>query len=598
MKKLSNPSILTQLLLIISVIMLIPLIFLGYSTYDTYKNDLQSKIISTNFNTLNQAEQNISNLVKDVSSTINFFDNNSIYETLLTNQYKSDIERIKNIRILETQLQSYLSNLNLPNMDIILLGSNDILYSTSNNPPKISTESIKRTYWFEQTREQRDQLNWFIFDRSYFTLNNTHPAVVATKDLYNYVTGDYYGTVIIEIDEYYLYDLYKDIVSDHEFFMIQDSKGNIITTSDRSVQLSLNSTYSIIAVMDENLIYDYQYKDDTYIFLSQPSSISDWTFIKLLPSNQLNSEINYLQKTFFTVYVLCMILIFIGVYFVAFRISKPIKILTNKIQSNYLHSSYSDTTTTPLTFKNAFTSYEVLIDEVDDTVNQLVKNNEARLNAELYALRMQINPHFLYNTLNSIKYLSILGKAHLIEPTITSLVTLLQQTLRKPNEFIRLDEEIQLLKHYVYIQNIRTDNSITINYNISVDDLSQKVPSLFLQPIVENSIFHGIEPTGKSGIISVSTYHENSNFIIEIVDNGVGMDKNTAESLLNRSHSGPHNGFNGIGLLNIHQRLKLYYGGNCGLQITSHPGTGTSVIIRIRTEFFETKNINLNKEES
>lgn len=582
MKSLKNPSILTQLIILIAVTTLIPVIVLGLTTYKTYRENMQASIITSNFSTLNQAEQNISNMVKDVSSAINYYDNNKDIELSLTLAESSEYKHLKNIRRVENHLESYLANLNLPHMDLILVGTNNTLYTTSNNPPKISIPSIHRTYWYDITYENRSKINWFIFDRSYFNKDLTHPVVVATKELYNHSTNEKYGTLIIEIDEYYLYDLYKDIVESSEYFMIQDSKGNVITTSDRSVQLSLNSPYSILELEHSNLNYDFSYKDKSYIYISQKSSISDWTFIKLLSKEEIDKEIQNLQRNFLIVYVICVFLIIIGVYFVALRITKPIKALTNRIQDNYLHDSYSNKKSTPLTLSNALTSYEVLIEEVDDTVEKLLEDNEARMDAELYALRMQINPHFLYNTLNSVKYLVLMDKVNLIEPTITSLVKLLQQTIRKPTEFIPLSEEIQLLQHYVYIQNIRTDNSIHVNYNIPMTDQHIKVPSLLLQPIVENAIFHGIEPLGDKGIITLSTHRENDDLLIEIIDNGIGMTPQKVAEILTKSKVEKHSGFNGIGLYNINQRLQNYFGKEYGLEISSKSEIGTSVIIKIK----------------
>lgn len=582
MSSYKKPSILMQLILLIAVITFIPVTTLAITTYTSYKQTLLSRIIATNFDTLNQAEQNISNLVKNVTMTINHFDNNSAYYNQLTQQQQNAYDDLTNIRYIEHQLDNYLSDFYLEHMDIILIGANKTIYSTSDKPPKISVDSVKRTYWYEKTANTPQQLSWFIFDRSYFNNETTHPVLVAAKNLYDYTSGELYGTIILEVDEYHLYDLYKDITSDHEIFMIQDSEGNVITTSDRTVQLSLNSAYSAIDLETTNLIYDYDYKGQEFIYLSQASSISDWMFIKLLSTTEINSEIHYLQRNFIVIYALCMMLILIGVYIVGLRITKPIKSLTHKIQANYLHHSYSSHSSSMPHSISVLTSYEDLIAEVDDTVGQLIEYNEARMNAEMHALRMQINPHFLYNTLNSIKNLVWLKKTNLIEPTITSLVKLLQQTIRTPNQYITLSEEIKLLEHYIYIQNIRRDDTIRIKYNLKQINLTVNVPSLILQPIVENSIFHGIEPSDEPGIITISGYYRDKDLYIEVVDNGVGIPREKIHEILSMTSNEKHTGFNGIGVANINQRLKLFYGEAYGIKISSQPGIGTSVTLRIK----------------
>lgn len=233
--------------------------------------------------------------------------------------------------------------------------------------------------------------------------------------------------------------------------------------------------------------------------------------------------------------------------------------------------------------------YEHIIDELEKTINDLIREQEEKRKAELQALQMQIKPHFLYNTINSIKCLLWAGKTELIEPTINALVNLLEQTISGKEELITLGEEIQCVKDYIYIQEIRSSH--TIRLNVKIPEALQKclVPKLLLQPLVENAIFHGFEPKQPSGKIwgTLSIYATaiGNTIQLEILDDGVGMEQSTAEKLLLDDSQVRPRRFTGIGVKNIQERIQLYFGKHYGLTIHSEPGVGTSVVITLPQKY-------------
>lgn len=575
-------SILLKLILLIVVVILIPLLFWSSTSYSTYKESIEKKIISTNIDTLKQVDQNLSKVTDQINSIINEYNNNSVAENFLTQNYDSEYSRIKNTKVFENDISRYVASLNWINCDVILLGANGDFFTTSNNSPRLSSSSIHNSYWFKEAIINSDEISWFIFDRSYFTQNRNEAVIVATKPLINNSTNSIYGTIIIEVSEKYFFDVYKDVVNNNENLFICNGDGNIISSSDRNISLSLDPTEAFIPMENENLLYNYTFNNTDYIYISHNSSVSDWTIIKLIPRSNLEEEINVLKRSLIFSALFCILLIIIGVIITAIKIYKPLQDLLLKMKLKFINKEISTYETKTPTFTDVVTGYEQLISEVDNTIDLLILENENRRKAELHALEMQINPHFLYNTLNSIKCLVWTKQYSLIEPTITSLVKLLQQTLRNIDELITLEEELNNVKNYLYIQNIRTCNSITVNYNIRNTFNSTKIPCLVLQPIIENAIFHGIEPLGKPGVITISAYKKDNDLYIEVIDNGVGMNNETVDKLLNNSIKDKKSGFNNIGIGNVNDRLKMYYGGNYGLRIESKIGLGTSVTLKIK----------------
>lgn len=575
-----KPSILTQLLTLIVITIIVPFTLLAITSYRAYVDNIKDTIVSHNFQIIEQTNENITNITQSISSIINIFNNDSAYEELLTRRYENPSQHLNTTYTIEQNLDALLANMNLINIDIILVGDNELIYSTSTNPYKTSVKNIYRTYWYQDTETNPELINWFRFNRSYFTRNKNRHMIVATKNLKNNVTGRSYGTIIIEISEDFLFNRYKKTVKDSEIFMIHNSVGELITTSDRSELLLQSAQSSNLVLENSDALMNYKYKGHEYLYLSQTSPISDWKFIKLISMDTVNDAVRNLGLKFIAIYSICIILLVIGVIALIHSINKPIKKLSHRIHDNFLYTPAYIHSNKPS--NQTFSSYEDLVDEVDEAIDQLLSTQKAKLEAELYALKMQINPHFLYNTLNSIKSLVWTNKVKYIEPTITSLVKVLRQTLQNSMALITLEEEIELLKHYIYIQNIRTEQSIKTEFNINVNDLSIKVPSLILQPIVENAIFHGIEPLGNQGIINISSMQIGDDLIIEVFDNGVGMPQDKIATLLTPQKKRKHHGLNGIGLSNIQQRLVLNYGETYGLKINSTCGVGTSVTITLK----------------
>ncbi len=199
--------------------------------------------------------------------------------------------------------------------------------------------------------------------------------------------------------------------------------------------------------------------------------------------------------------------------------------------------------------------------------------------SELKNLQSQINPHFIANTLDSIKYLAKIENNEEIFIMTKSLSSLLKKSFRTANEFESIQSCLKSLDDYIAIQKIRFSNKFDVIMDFEPEILDYKVPSLLLQPIVENAMLHGIEPSPKQGLLTIIGYRSNQMLIIRIADNGIGMAPETCQSLLStidHSSSTLH-----IGIRNIHQRIQLYYGDTYGITLESCLNKGTTVTITL-----------------
>ena len=222
-------------------------------------------------------------------------------------------------------------------------------------------------------------------------------------------------------------------------------------------------------------------------------------------------------------------------------------------------------------------------DEMTERIAELIEKNnrdmERQRALELAALQIQINPHFLYNTLDTVAWLSKMRKQPDIEKLVVSLARFFRISLHKGDKYIRVYEEIELLKNYVNIENIRFPEKINLNVNLAEDIKFSRMLKIILQPIVEDSMKHGF-PAGKTGNITINGFREDGDLIFEIIDDGIGFE--VPENFLKDKNPAPSDGTGGYGLKNVDERIKLEYGEQYGLSFKSKPGFGTRTTVRIK----------------
>ncbi|WP_441879931.1 sensor histidine kinase [Paenibacillus sp. 2TAB26] len=232
-----------------------------------------------------------------------------------------------------------------------------------------------------------------------------------------------------------------------------------------------------------------------------------------------------------------------------------------------------------------------MLDEIDMLTRQLVDSNTKLYRAELVKkqselafLQSQINPHFLYNTLESIKGMAVEEGSDKIFHMAKALAFVFRYSI-KGTDFVTLQEELTLVKSHIHIQQIRFVNRLNVQYRIPEDLLSCKVPKMILQPLVENAIFHGIEPrTGKGGLLEIIVEQFEEMLILSVADNGAGIDQEQLRILkykLSVILDMTDNQRTNIGLVNVNNRIKLNFGEAYGITISSKRDAGTTVIISL-----------------
>lgn len=221
------------------------------------------------------------------------------------------------------------------------------------------------------------------------------------------------------------------------------------------------------------------------------------------------------------------------------------------------------------------------VEQVERLIGQLVEERMRKKEAELDALQYQITPHFMYNTLNSIKYAAMLQGADRIGEQLGAFIELLQASISRQGAFLTVEEEIHMVENYVKLQKFRYMDAFEVVYCIEPETKGLYVPRLILQPLVENAILHGTKLHRSDCRIEIAVQLNGPSLILRVTDNGTGMTEQEVNALMSGQRLARKGGFSGIGIPNIRERLKLYYGDMGQLHYSSSPGFGTRAVITL-----------------
>ena len=411
------------------------------------------------------------------------------------------------------------------------------------------------------------------FEKYYFTL---------ARKLIDYNNLEHYGYLMIDLDEIVLEQSYAEIRGEqNEEVFICDNNGRIISHPDKEKigKFIKNTAYGSRVLEEENGNLEY-FSDEKRLAIFSTINSNGWKVIKTIATDNLYQEINQIQRFIAVVGFIYGILIIIFMIIFSIRYTEPMfKMMRviKKVEDGDLSARMQIKSSDEI--GQLGNSLNNMIDEMENLIVKLIKEEKEKKEVELEALHAQINPHFLHNTLNTIKWMAKIQGNVSVSKAITSLVKLLRVSTNLGKEKITLAEEIDYLENYMVIQRLRFNEEINLEFKIDESCLQLKVPKLILQPIVENSIIHGLEKESFELKIRIKIYRDDNQVFIEIVDNGPGIKKETLDNIFELESD--HNKFSKVGLNNVNKRIKLYFGSEYGLEVKSKPGLGTKIIVNL-----------------
>ena len=558
-------------------------------------------------NTKQLSETNLIQTAKNVHSSL------STYEDLLFQMYTDDdivkyIDKLNNnseramaVNQLRKKLQGIANVKNYIQAITIITEKGDVIFYD-----KIAPYSV-RTSWLDNIGMTPEMLYSSIYEElGTQYISTRYASTFSAKPFYLFHLGhrivDYksiqreIGVIILSIHERFLNDacnqntLFSDENTFHgSFNFIVDEEGRLVTFPDQTM---IDSTYlpdpKTVADNDEvyrQFIRSSRLLDGNYILIqSQYDKVLGWNFVNVSDQDVMINQIE--QQRNLTLLVIFLSLIFVVVTILIFinrmtgSIKNVVKAMKKAGQGNLEVRVIKD--------KNITTEIEIITDQfnrmmaqMNDLMKQIKVVSTKQKNAEIAALEAQINPHFLYNTLDTINWMAIDSDQYEISYAIGALARILRYGIDKSNGIVTLKKEMEWLKQYIFLQQTRLENSFDCQILVSPELLSCQIHKLLFQPFVENSIIHGFEGVDRHHDLTIKVIEDPVETLTIIVkDNGKGMSPEKIKEIKSGALAGTENK-NHIGMNNAIERLKMYYGDTGKFDIQSTIGEGTTVIIQI-----------------
>lgn len=366
------------------------------------------------------------------------------------------------------------------------------------------------------------------------------------------------------------------------YAFILDAKGNIVYHPQQQQLYNELQTENISLIMDtdEDTVLTGTGNDGKLYSISR-SEKTGWTVVDCTNVKELLSKSRQAQSVYVLTAIILVIVALLFSRFMARSITLPIQKLRDsmkKVQEGDF--SVSDVVVDSKNEIGSLTkSFDVMTHRIHELMEQNVHEQEEKRKSELKALQSQINPHFLYNTLDSIIWMAEGKKNEEVVLMTASLARLLRQSISNEDEVVPIANEVEYARGYLTIQKMRYKDKLEFQIEVDSSILYISLIKLVLQPIIENAIYHGLKYKESKGLLIVKGFMKDGNAVLQVIDDGVGMDEETLAHIYDKHKVNYHS--NGVGVYNVQKRLKLYYGEDYGITYTSELGKGTTATITI-----------------
>ena len=533
----------------------IPSLFLLYS----YMNNIvYEQVNAINGELISKETENIDMILSELISSIAWISQNSTVKEAM--ELSSAAEQSAKLKILNAhdQISTYMSATVIwKYLNKLVVFNNDGIffeYASSRNGSLQDAELIQARPEFKNL-----EFNQGTVVRIFHTTTINEPSDIAVI-AYGQVQGSE-GWIYAEMNDSFFDDLLKNSPIENTFVV--------------------SSGWSLPYEIPQELF------SSSYLMNEIPLSVPDISVFYFVEKTQIHLDSLYGLTIFLIIMVAAIVMVITLGYLMTRIINRPTEHLVKYIKNLTEKSNYGVVDKSIEEGNDEIAEIGHTINEMSLSINDLLEKNEKlfeeKKKTEFNMLQMQVNPHFLYNTLESINYLASIQKAKGIASMARGLSNLLRNMAKGTDRHIPLSEELSLLHDYDQIQQVRYMGMYEIQDNIPEDLKNYKVLKFILQPLVENAIFHGIEPTGRDGTIVLNGYKDERYLYITVTDDGVGIPEDKINDIYKESsHTKSH--MTGVGIKNINERLKLSYGEDCGLFFTSKRGEYTKATVKLLLE--------------
>jgi two-component system sensor histidine kinase YesM len=410
--------------------------------------------------------------------------------------------------------------------------------------------------------------------------NDYRWVVSFSREIRSANVGQSLGVFSVDLNFEVINDICNNIsIGKRGYIFIVDDAGNIVYHPQQQIVYSNLKSEMIEQVLrSDNKSFTTVEGDDSRMYTTIKTGYG-WKIVGVAYLNELVSNKDEMKRSFFFWGGLCILMGLVCAVVISNTLSRPIKRLEFYMKEiekgNFdIRADIKSTNEIGLLSKR----FNIMIGKIRELMNQIVLEQEFKRKSDLKALQAQINPHFLYNTLDSIVWMAEGNKQEEVVTMTVALGKLLRASIGRGDELIPIKAEIEHITSYLTIQKMRYKTKLDFQIDVDEEILHCKTLKLILQPLVENCIYHGIKNKIGTGIIRITGKMIEDQIILKVSDNGIGMEPLQLARIFSQDYRMDNNG---VGVTNVNERLKLYFGGQFGLSFTSIIDRGTEVTICI-----------------
>lgn len=570
-----NLSIQSSIFMYFTVTAIIAIALISLIIFQRFTNSLNATIIEENSGIVGQLGESVDSYLRNAMKVSDSIYYNVIKNTDISND---DIKRGMNL--------IYVNNDNMIDDIALISGKGELIESMPALRLKDNSNVLEKDF-FKKSMAESEYINFSMpHIRDLFDRNESSYSWVISLSRAVEVTDEGKATqALLLINLNYMY--FEEIFSNVNL----GNGGYVYLTNDRG---------DIIWHPKQNEIYSGRFKEDNKYAATLKDGITvenvsgknltlnvrtigytGWKLVGVTPSAALG--IDGIKFRFFVLFVADLFLFLLAMInaFISDKISNPIKRLDGSVRE--IESGNLDVEIVPsgsYEVEHLGKSIKNMLGRIKVLMSDLVDEHNAKRKSEFDTLQSQINPHFLYNTLDIIVWMIENENSDKAVNIVTALAKFFRISLSKGKNIITVKDEVEHVRNYLMIQNMRFKNRFEYSIDVDEEVLSYSSLKLMLQPLVENAIYHGMEFMDGDGEIDVKVFKEDDSLYFTITDNGLGMSEDMVETLLSKDFVPSKKG-SGIGVKNVNERIKLYFGSEYGLKVESEPDEGTKITIHL-----------------
>jgi two-component system, sensor histidine kinase YesM len=578
-------SIKTKLIFIAILFILYPTIIIGYFGYSNYSKMMKEKAITDNKNAALQLTQ----LLSDRMDKLNLFSIQLFYDRKINDT--NVIINSNNLDfIYENNFQQYLQSLLFSKYElseVLIKYSESGKVFQANRTLVDTTDCYTNMDILNQTAlKGKGNPVWYVENK-----NGKITGIYLAKTIYDLLDiHKVVGLLAFKIDNQYFLEIFNNlIVNSKQTLGLYSSDGQLIFLNKTFEENSNKAIQSFISSNLDKDVGEIKTNNDSMYMIYDTIKPANWKLVVGISGNLLFAEIRKVARFSILLCIATLPICLLLINYLYNTIIRPMNLLIkrmNEIENGNIGVVIESNRTDEFGF--VFRTFNKMSENIKSLIDTVYKEQIAMKQSEINALQAQINPHFLYNTLESINWKAKIHGDDEVSEMISAFSYIIEANLNRTNEkFIPVYKEIEYIESYKFLIQKRFGQKIKFNLTVAEDTLKNILPKLLIQPIIENTIYHGLEMKKGEGTVDIIIKNENNQLLIIVADDGLGIEKTKLQALLedmNEEKSSEEENIldnSKIGIINVHRRIKLLYGKDYGLEIESQEGKGTIVTIKV-----------------